>query len=350
LAGVCLTIQIVTGLFLTMHYTPHIDYAFLSVEHIMRDVNYGWLMRYFHANGSSAFFAIVYIHMARGIYYGSYTSPREVLWYSGVVMFVLMMAIGFLGYCLPWGQMSFWGATVITNLFSAVPFMGTYIVEFLWGGFTVANSTLNRFYTLHFLLPFVLVGLVIVHLFLLHLAGSNNPLGSGVERNNIPFYPYFYVKDLLGLMVFILLLGILVFFYPNSLGHSDNYIPANPLVTPTHIVPEWYFLPFYAILRSIPNKVVGVIAMFGAVLIIGLLPKLNIDEIRSNSFKTIGAVLYWLFMFNFVLLFWVGQLPPEEPYVFLSQICTFNYFLYFVILYYVNLLELFLLKVSVFRN
>jgi ubiquinol-cytochrome c reductase cytochrome b subunit len=233
---------------------------------------------------------------------------------------------------------------VITNLFSAVPFMGQYIVEFLWGGFTVANSTLNRFYTLHFLLPFVLIGVVFLHLFLLHLGGSNNPLGVGAERNNIQFYPYYYVKDLLSLMVFVLIMGVLVFFYPNSLGHSDNYIPANPLVTPTHIVPEWYFLPFYAILRSIPNKVVGVIAMFAAVVIIGFLPKLNINEIRSHAFKVFNSYLYWVFAFNFLLLFWTGQLPPEEPYVFLSQVSTFLYFFYFIVVYYINLLEVYLVK------
>jgi len=271
-AGICLVVQIITGIFLAMHYTPHVDLAFNSVEHIMRDVNNGWLLRYLHANGASMFFIVVYSHIFRGLYFGSYMYPRGRLWASGVIIFLLMMATGFMGYVLPWGQMSFWGATVITNLFSAIPLVGGSIVEWLWGGFSVDNATLNRFFSLHYLMPFVIAGLTMVHLSLLHTTGSNNPLGINSNVDTVPFYPYFYVKDLLAFLLFISLFSFFVFFYPNALGHADNYIPANPLVTPPHIVPEWYFLPFYAILRSIPDKLGGVVAMVSAILILLLLP------------------------------------------------------------------------------
>jgi len=289
-AGICLVIQIITGIFLAMHYTPHIVYAFSSVEHIMRDVNNGWLIRYLHANGASMFFIVVYCHIFRGLYFGSYMYPRGRLWASGVAIFFIMMATGFMGYVLPWGQMSFWGATVITNLFSAIPFIGGSIVEWLWGGFSVDNATLNRFFSLHYLMPFVIAGLVIIHLSLLHSDGSNNPLGLNKSIDTVPFYPYFYVKDLLAFLILILFFSFFLFFAPNVLGHSDNYIPANPLVTPPHIVPEWYFLPFYAILRSIPDKLGGVAAMIGAILVLGLLPVFNFSEVRSSKFRPIFSI------------------------------------------------------------
>lgn len=314
LAGIMLVIQILTGIFLAMHYTPHIDLAFNSVEHIMRDVNNGWLIRYTHANGASFFFIVVYIHIFRGLYYGSYITPREALWCSGVVIFILMMATAFMGYVLPWGQMSFWGATVITNLFSAIPLVGKDIVDWLWGGFAVDNPTLNRFFSLHFTMPFVIAGVVLIHLFLLHEVGSTNPLGLTLKTENIPFYPYFYTKDLFGLMVLFLIFFTFIFYYPNTLGHPDNYIEANPMKTPLHIVPEWYFLPFYAILRSIPNKIGGVIGMFGSLVILLTIPFTNSSEIRSTAFRPIYKVLYWLLVVAFFLLGWVGQMPVEYPY------------------------------------
>ena len=296
LAGLMLVIQIITGIFLAMHYTPHVEYAFSSVEHIMRDVNYGWLIRYLHANGASFFFIVVYVHIFRGLYYGSYFEPRGHLWCSGVLIFILMMATAFLGYVLPWGQMSFWGATVITNLFSAIPLLGQHLVYLLWGGFSVDNPTLNRFFSLHFFLPFAIAGISLLHLILLHQTGSNNPLGIKLKNKNtyIGFYPYFYVKDLFGVLILLLVFFIFVFFYPNLLGHPDNYIKANALVTPAHIVPEWYFLPFYAILRSIPHKLLGVIAMFSSLLILLLLPYINTSKIRSTTFRPIFKQFYWL--------------------------------------------------------
>ena len=331
-AGICLVIQIVTGIFLAMHYTPHIEYAFSSVEHIMRDVNYGWLIRYLHANGASMFFIVTYSHIFRGLYYGSYMNPRGPLWSSGVIIFLLMMATGFMGYVLPWGQMSFWGATVITNLFSAIPVVGGAIVEWLWGGFSVDNATLNRFFSLHYLMPFVIAGLVIVHLSLLHTTGSNNPLGINKNVDTVSFYPYFYVKDLLAFFVLLSMFSFFVFFYPNTLGHADNYIPANPLVTPAHIVPEWYFLPFYAILRSIPDKLGGVIAMVAAILVLLLLPVINTSEIRSSKFRPIYSVAYWFLVSDFLLLGWIGQKPVETPYIEVGQFATVFYFAFMLIL------------------
>ena len=331
-AGIFLVIQILTGIFLAMHYTPHTDYAFNSVEHIMRHVNNGWLIRYMHSNGASFFFILIYCHIFRGLYYGSYIAPRGLLWCSGVIIFLLMMATAFLGYVLPWGQMSFWGATVITNLFSAIPFVGKNIVEWLWGGFSVDNATLNRFFSLHYLLPFLICGLTVLHLSLLHRDGSNNPLGINVDVETVPFYPYFYVKDLFFFLLVFLFFLIVVFYYPNFLGHPDNYIPANPLVTPPHIVPEWYFLPFYAILRSIPDKLGGVIAMIGAVLILLLLPVLNTSEIRSSKFRPIFRVLYWFFISDFLLLGWIGQKPVESPFIEIGVGCTVFYFVFFLIL------------------
>lgn len=331
-AGICLVIQIVTGIFLAMHYTPHIDLAFDSVEHIMRDVQNGWLIRYTHANGASMFFIVVYCHIFRGLYYGSYIYPRGRLWASGVVIFLLMMATAFMGYVLPWGQMSFWGATVITNLFSAVPLVGGSIVEWLWGGFSVSNATLNRFFSLHYLMPFAITGLVIVHLALLHKDGSNNPLGINTNLETVPFYPYFYVKDLFAFFIFAFIFAFFVFFYPNLMGHPDNYIPANPLVTPAHIVPEWYFLPFYAILRSIPDKLGGVVAMISAILVLLLLPIINTSKVRSSKFRPIFGVAYWFLVSDFLILGWIGQKPVETPFIEIGMGATLFYFLFFLVL------------------
>ena len=332
LASICLGIQLITGIFLAMHYTPHVDLAFASVEHIMRDVNNGWLIRYIHANGASMFFIIVYSHMFRGLYYGSYMHPRQHLWCSGVLIFLLMMGTAFMGYVLPWGQMSFWGATVITNLVSAIPVAGPSIVEWLWGGFSVDNATLNRFFSIHYLLPFAITGLVIVHIALLHNDGSNNPLGIDSSTDKIPFYPYCYVKDLFNALLFIVFFSVFLFFYPNLLGHPDNYIPANPMVTPAHIVPEWYFLPFYAILRSIPDKLGGVIAMFGAIVVLFLIPFINQSEVRSSTFRPIYRKLFWFLFADFLILGWIGQKVVESPYVEVGQLATVLYFLFFCVL------------------
>jgi ubiquinol-cytochrome c reductase cytochrome b subunit len=332
LAGICLGIQIVTGIFLAMHYTPHIDLAFSSVEHIMRDVNSGWLIRYMHANGASMFFIVVYCHIFRGLYYGSYMAPREHLWCSGVVIFLLMMATAFMGYVLPWGQMSFWGATVITNLFSAIPIAGPSIVEWLWGGFSVDNATLNRFFSLHFLMPFVIAGMVIAHIALLHRDGSNNPLGIDSSMDKIAFYPYYYVKDLFSVVVFVVFFSLFLFYYPNLLGHPDNYIPADPMSTPAHIVPEWYFLPFYAILRSIPDKLGGVAAMGGAIVILLFLPFINTSEVRSAAFRPLYRKLFWFIFADFLLLGWIGQEIVETPFIEIGQVGTVFYFLYFLVI------------------
>ncbi len=333
LAGIALMIQIITGIVLAMHYTPHADFAFDSVEHIMRDVNYGWLLRYVHSNGASMFFLVVFIHIFRGLYYGSYKAPREILWWLGLILLLLMMATAFMGYVLPWGQMSFWGATVITNLFSAVPVVGEAIVSWLWGGFTVDNPTLNRFFSLHYLLPFVIVGAVFVHLWALHVHHSNNPLGIDIKgpQDTIPFHPYYTIKDLFGLGVFLLLFAYFVFFEPNALGHPDNYIPANPLATPPHIVPEWYFLPFYAILRAIPDKLLGVIAMFASILILFALPWLDTSRVRSAMFRPIYKQLFWLFLIDTVILGYIGGKPPEGAYIIVGRLATAYYFAHFLI-------------------
>ena len=288
IAGIALVIQIITGIVLAMHYTPHVDHAFESVENIMRNINYGWLLRYMHAVGASMFFVAVYIHMGRGLFYGSYKSPRELIWFFGIIIFLLMMATAFMGYVLPWGQMSFWGATVITNLFSAIPVIGETIVTWLWGGFAVANPTLNRFFALHYLLPFIIVAMVILHITALHVHGSSNKTGVEVKtsKDTIPFHPYYTVKDFFGFGVYFLVFAFFVFYMPNSLGHPDNYIPANALVTPPHIVPEWYFLPFYAVLRSIPDKLGGVIAMFASILVMFVLPWLDTVKNQKRTLQT----------------------------------------------------------------
>jgi quinol-cytochrome oxidoreductase complex cytochrome b subunit len=407
IAGICLVIQIISGLMLSMHYTAQVDMAFNSVEHIMRDVNGGWLLRYMHAVGASMFFTVVFIHIFRGLYFGSYKSPRELLWFLGIIILLLMMATAFMGYVLPWGQMSFWGATVITNLFSAFPLVGESIVTWLWGGFSVDNPTLNRFYSLHFLLPFVIVGVVILHLAALHQHGSNNPTGLDLKKPGdfVSFHPYYTVKDFFGFGVFFIIFSCFLFFAPNYLGHPDNYIPANPMVTPAHIVPEWYFLPFYAILRAItfdiplwvlgaglsvlviglrmpecaasvlkkipfgvfataflpaerisvtstlfisglalllilsgisggilPSKLGGVLAMFGAILVMFLLPWLDSSPVRSGNYRPVFKPFYWLFVLNAVMLGYCGSKPPEGIYPLLSLIGTGYYFGYFLVI------------------
>jgi len=332
LLGLCLIIQILTGIFLAMHYSPNVDLAFASVEHIMRDVNYGWAVRYTHANTASFFFICVYLHIARGLYYGSYRSPRTLLWSIGVIIFILMMAIGFLGYVLPYGQMSLWGATVITNLLSAIPWIGQSLVEFIWGGFSVSNATLNRFFSLHYLLPFVLAALVVMHLLALHTHGSSNPLGITGNLDRIPFHPYFSFKDLVTVLFFILALSFFVFYAPNLMGHPDNYIMANPMQTPASIVPEWYLLPFYAILRSIPNKLLGVVAMFSSLLILLAMPLLDTSRVRGSQFRPIMRFMFWVFTANFFILFWIGSQHPESPFLEIGQISTFLYFAWFIVI------------------
>ncbi len=332
LLGTCLILQILTGIFLAMHYIPNIDMAFTSVEHIMRDVSNGWAVRYVHANTASFFFIFVYAHIARGLYYGSYKSPRVLVWAIGVIIFIVMMATGFLGYVLPYGQMSLWGATVITNLLSAIPVFGQDLVELIWGGFSVNNATLNRFFSLHYLLPFLLAALVVAHLIALHTHGSNNPNGIGASADRFSMHPYFTFKDLVTIFFFFLVLSIIVFYYPNLMGHSDNYIPANPMQTPSSIVPEWYLLPFYAILRSIPNKLLGVIAMFGSLLILLILPLTDLSRIRGNQFRPAMKLFFWFFVVNFVVLTWIGSQHPTSPYVEIGQIATAFYFAWFLII------------------
>ncbi|MEO1089411.1 MAG: cytochrome b N-terminal domain-containing protein [Pseudomonadota bacterium] len=344
LAGIVLVIQIVTGIVLAMHYVPHADYAFASVEHIMRNVNYGWLLRYGHAVGASMFFIVVYVHMFRGLYYGSYKAPRELLWMIGVVILLLMMATAFMGYVLPWGQMSFWGATVITNLFSAVPVVGPSLVTWLWGGFSVDNATLQRFFSLHYLLPFTIAAMAFLHILALHQHGSNNPVGIDItKKDKVPFHPYYTVKDVFGLFVFLLFMGAFVFYGPNVLGHPDNYIPADPLVTPAHIVPEWYFLPFYAILRAfdfdiglfgftlIDAKLGGVLAMFGSIVVLFFLPWLDTSKVRSSNYRPLHFWFFWLFVANAVFLGYVGAMPAEGIWPTAAKIGTFWYFAHFLV-------------------
>ena len=328
-----LGVQIITGIILAMHYTPHVDLAFRSVELIVRDVNYGWLLRYLHSNGASMFFIAVYIHMFRGLYYGSYKEPREVLWILGVIIYLLMMATGFMGYVLPWGQMSFWGATVITNLFSAIPYFGESIVTLLWGGYSVGNPTLNRFFSLHYLLPFVIAGVVVLHVWALHVAGQNNPAGvePKTEKDTVPFTPYATIKDGFGMACFLLFFAWFIFYIPNYLGDPDNYIPANPAVTPAHIVPEWYYLPFYAILRSIPNKLAGVIAMFSAIIVLAFLPWLDSAKTRSSKYRPLAKQFFWIFVAICLGLGWLGAKPAEGIYVVAGRVLTFAYFAYFLI-------------------
>jgi ubiquinol-cytochrome c reductase cytochrome b subunit len=341
LATVVLITMIVTGIVLAMHYTPHTTMAFDSVEHIMRDVNFGWLIRYIHSNGASMFFVVVYIHLFRGLYYGSYKAPRELLWMLGVVILLLMMATAFMGYVLPWGQMSFWGAKVITNLFSAIPLVGESIVEWLWGGYTVDNPTLNRFFSLHYLLPFVIVGVVVLHVAALHVTGSNNPDGIDMKgpQDSVPFNPYFTAKDSVGLGVFLIVWAVFVFYAPEYLGHPDNYIEANPLVTPPHIVPEWYFLPFYAILRAITfdvwfieAKLMGVLLMFASIGVLFILPWLDTSKVRSCRYRPIYRWFFWILLIDCVVLGWVGANKPEGMFPVIGLVGTAYYFFHFLIL------------------
>nr|YP_009020003.1 cytochrome b [Adelphocoris fasciaticollis]AHK09968.1 cytochrome b [Adelphocoris fasciaticollis]ANT45782.1 cytochrome b [Adelphocoris fasciaticollis] len=329
LIGLSLMIQIMTGLFLAMHYTPNIEMAFSSVMHICRDVNNGWLLRNMHANGASMFFICLYLHIGRGMYYSSY--KLIMTWMVGVILLLMVMATAFLGYVLPWGQMSLWGATVITNLLSAIPYLGNDMVKWLWGGFSVDNATLNRFFTLHFLLPFIISMLVMIHLLFLHQTGSNNPLGLNSNMDKIPFHPYFSIKDYMGMMITLFMFIMLNLLNPQMLGDPENFIPANPLVTPVHIQPEWYFLFAYAILRSIPNKLGGVIAMIMSIIIIMILPFTNKNKFQSMSFYPLNKMMFWLMFINLMLLTWIGARPAEEPYIITGQMLTTTYFMYFII-------------------
>jgi ubiquinol-cytochrome c reductase cytochrome b subunit len=333
LLALCLIIQIATGVTLAMHYNPSVLEAFNSVEHIMRDVNNGWLIRYLHSNTASAFFFLVYLHIGRGMYYGSYKAPRTLVWIIGTIILILMMGTGFLGYVLPYGQMSLWGATVITNLMSAIPWLGQDIVEFIWGGFSVNNATLNRFFSLHYLLPFVLAALALMHLIVLHdTVGSGNPLGVSGNYDRIPFAPYFLFKDLITIFLFMLVLSIFVFFMPNALGDSENYVMANPMQTPAAIVPEWYLLPYYAILRSIPNKLLGVIAMFASLLSLLILPFSDFSRSRGLQFRPISKIAFFVFVANFLILMQLGAKHVESPFIEFGQISTALYFSYFVVI------------------
>nr|YP_009019231.1 cytochrome b [Achirus lineatus]AFC88428.1 cytochrome b [Achirus lineatus] len=330
LLGLCLITQILTGLFLAMHYTPDISSAFSSVAHICRDVNYGWLIRNIHANGASFFFICLYLHIGRGLYYGSYLYKET--WNIGVVLLLLVMATAFVGYVLPWGQMSFWGATVITNLLSAIPYVGNTLVQWIWGGFSVDNATLTRFFAIHFLLPFIITAVVLVHMIFLHETGSSNPVGLNSNADKIPFHPYFSFKDLLGFAIMLLALVSLALFAPNLLGDPDNFTPANPLVTPPHIKPEWYFLFAYAILRSIPNKLGGVIALLSAILVLFLVPYLHTAKQRALTFRPLSQILFWALVADVAILTWIGAMPVEDPYIIIGQMASVLYFLIFLVL------------------
>nr|YP_008474897.1 apocytochrome b [Diddensiella santjacobensis]AGS44126.1 apocytochrome b [Diddensiella santjacobensis] len=332
LLAICLVLQICTGIFLAMHYSSNIQLAFYSVDHIMRDVHYGWVLRYCHSNGASFFFIFIYIHMARGMYYGSYKAPKVLVWYVGVIIFLLLIITGFLGYTLVYGQMSHWGATVITNLCTAIPVIGDSIANFIWGGSSVSNPTIQRFFSIHYLLPFLLAAIACIHLLALHTNGSGNPLGITSNIDRIPMHPYYIFKDLITIVVFLLVYSTIVFYYPNIMGDAENYIEGNPLVTPSAIVPEFYLLPFYAILRSIPSKLLGVLAMVAAILILLILPIVDVSIIRGNAFKILSKFIYYIFICNFLLLGVLGAQHIEIPYIFLGQICTIVYFSYFIVL------------------
>nr|YP_009421706.1 cytochrome b [Myuchelys bellii]ASS35156.1 cytochrome b [Myuchelys bellii] len=325
LLGACLILQLATGIFLAMHYSSDISTAFSSISHIQRDVQYGWLIRNMHANGASLFFMCIYLHIGRGIYYGSYLYNKT--WNSGVTLLLLVMATAFVGYVLPWGQMSFWGATVITNLLSAIPYVGPTLVEWIWGGFSVDNATLTRFFTFHFMIPFTILGMTMLHLLLLHETGSNNPTGLNSNCDKIPFHPYFSYKDLLGLILMITCLLTLTLFYPNLLGDPDNFTPANPLTTPPHIKPEWYFLFAYAILRSIPNKLGGVLALFMSILVLLLMPILHLSKQRTTTFRPMTQILFWCLITDLLILTWIGGQPVEDPFILIGQIASMLYFI-----------------------
>jgi len=330
----CLVTQIITGIVLAMHYVPNTSLAFDSIEHIMRDVNYGWLIRYTHSNGASMFFLAVFIHMFRGLYYGSYKEPREIIWILGVVIFLLMIITGFMGYVLPWGQMSFWGATVITNLVATIPIIGEPVLTLLLGGYSVDNPTLNRFFSLHYLLPFVIFGVVILHIWALHVTGNNNPTGIEVKdsKDTISFHPYYTVKDLFAYVVFLLMFCYFIFYNPNILGHPDNYIEADPMLTPAHIVPEWYLLPFYAILRAVPDKLMGVLLMFGSIVVLFFLPWLDTMKVKSARYRPLYKIFFILFVISCLLLGYLGAKAPEGIYLFLSRVSTIYYFAFFLVI------------------
>nr|QQP21731.1 cytochrome b [Strongylogaster xanthocera] len=328
LLGLCLITQLITGLFLTMHYTANIELAFSSIIHICRDVNYGWLIRTMHSNGASFFFLCIYIHISRGLYHGSFHFKKT--WITGVIILFLVMGAAFMGYVLPWGQMSFWGATVITNLLSAIPYLGNYLVQWLWGGFSIDNATLTRFFMFHFIIPFIILAMTIIHLLFLHNTGSSNPLGTNSNLDKIPFHPYFTFKDIMGFMIMLMMLTLLVLISPNILGDPDNFIPANPLVTPPHIKPEWYFLFAYAILRSIPNKLGGVIALISSILILMIMPFYHNKNFKSITFYPLNQIMFWMMISNVILLTWIGASPVEDPYIILGQIMTFMYFMYYL--------------------
>ena len=330
----CLVTQIITGIVLAMHYVPNTSLAFDSIEHIMRDVNYGWLIRYMHSNGASMFFLAVFIHMFRGLYYGSYKEPREIIWILGVVIFLLMIITGFMGYVLPWGQMSFWGATVITNLVATIPVIGEPVLTLLLGGYSVDNPTLNRFFSLHYLLPFVIFGVVILHIWALHVTGNNNPTGIEVKdsKDTISFHPYYTVKDLFAYVVFLLMFCYFIFYNPNILGHPDNYIEADPMLTPAHIVPEWYLLPFYAILRAVPDKLMGVLLMFGSIVVLFFLPWLDTMKVKSARYRPLYKIFFLFFVIFCLLLGYLGAKPPEGIYLFLSRVSTIYYFAFFLVI------------------
>jgi len=330
----CLVTQIITGIVLAMHYVPNTSLAFDSIEHIMRDVNYGWLIRYMHSNGASMFFLAVFIHMFRGLYYGSYKEPREIIWILGVVIFLLMIITGFMGYVLPWGQMSFWGATVITNLVATIPVIGEPVLTLLLGGYSVDNPTLNRFFSLHYLLPFVIFGVVILHIWALHVTGNNNPTGIEVKdsKDTISFHPYYTVKDLFAYVVFLLMFCYFIFYNPNILGHPDNYIEADPMLTPAHIVPEWYLLPFYAILRAVPDKLMGVLLMFGSIVVLFFLPWLDTMKVKSARYRPLYKIFFLFFVIFCLLLGYLGAKPPEGIYLLLSRVSTIYYFAFFLVI------------------
>nr|YP_010322854.1 cytochrome b [Cornularia pabloi]UKP87542.1 apocytochrome b [Cornularia pabloi] len=330
LLGVCLVTQLITGIFLAMHYCPDVNLAFDSVSHILRDVNYGCMLKYIHANGASLFFLSVYMHIGRGLYYGSYMKVE--VWNLGVIIFLVMMLTAFLGYVLPWGQMSFWGATVITNFFSAIPYMGSEIVQWIWGGFSISNATLNRFFSLHYLFPFLIIGLVLLHVISLHTGGSNNPLGISSNIDKITFHVYYTYKDLFGILILGVLFVLISYFMPNVLGDPENFTQANPLLTPVHIQPEWYFLFVYAILRSIPNKLGGVLAMASSLLVPLLLPYVHTSKLRALTFRPLGKIAFWFLVADFLLLTWLGANPVEEPYVMVGQFASLFYLCYFLLL------------------
>jgi ubiquinol-cytochrome c reductase cytochrome b subunit len=351
MAGLFLIVQILSGFFLTMFYVPHIDYAFNSIEHIMRDVNYGWLIRYIHSNGASFFFFVIYIHILKGLYYGSYQYPRHLVWFSGIIIYILMMGTAFLGYVLPWGQMSYWAATVITNMLTVIPFIGKDIVYWVWGGYAINNATLARFFSLHYILPFIIALIAIYHLYQLHKMGSGNELGLKTTYfNKIAFFPYFVIKDIFGISILFIAYFIFLFFLPETLGHSDNYIMANPLVTPSHIVPEWYFLPFYGILRSILDKTYGIIIMFVSMIVLFFLPIFDKTIIRSKSFKVIHRFSFWLFTFNFLFLGYLGSQAPISPYIELGVISSHLHLLYFFLLLPIITIFEFIINNLYFKN